>query len=92
MAREAPHFRLTFAEKQHLQKVANAPTTTQAQAFRARVILRRGQPDHPTNLQVAAELACDPDTVSKWRRRFARQRLDGLHDLPRSGAPRAFSP
>ena len=28
-----------------------------------------------------------PTTVSLWRGRFARQRLDGLEDLPRSGTP-----
>ena len=50
------------------------------------------QPDKPTNLQVAHELHCDPDTVARWRNRFARQRLQGLRDLPRSGRPRAFSP
>jgi transposase len=26
----------------------------------------------------------------KWRNRFARDRLEGLHDAPRSGAPRTI--
>jgi transposase-like protein len=39
---------------------------------------------------VAARLGIDPDTVGKWRRRFAEHRLEGLWDEPRSGT-RALS-
>jgi len=92
MARRAPLIRLSREEKQLLQKIAQAHSSPQAQAFRSRIVLRCGQGDRPTNEQVAEELACDPGTVGKWRSRFARERLDGLADLPRSGAPRAFSP
>jgi hypothetical protein len=72
--------------------MVNAHSTPQAFAFRARLILRCGQTDKPTNDRVASDLDCDAGTVSKWRRRFPGQRLDGLHDLPRSGRPRTFSP
>src|SRR5207249_893563 len=38
---------------------------------------------------IAAELDTWPGRVSRWRTRFARHRLAGLHDLPRPGpAPR----
>jgi hypothetical protein len=92
MAREARRLTLAADERDRLNKIANARLAPQGLAFRARLILRCAQPDEPTNLQVAAELSCDPDTVARWRNRFARQRLQGLRDLPRSGRPRAFSP
>jgi len=92
MSRRAPFIRLSREEKQHLEKVANAHSSPQAQVFRCRIVLRCGQADRPTNDQVACEFDCNADTVGKWRTRFAAKRLDGLADLPRSGAPRAFSP
>jgi hypothetical protein len=92
MAREASIIRLRLEEFYELRRTADAHSAPQAIAFRARIILRCGQGDKPTNDCVAADLGCDADTVSKWRRRFQRQRLDGLHDLPRSGRPRTFSP
>jgi transposase len=92
MAREARRITLTPAENDRLAKIANARPAPQGLAFRARVVLRCAAADKPTNLQVAQEFSCDPDTVARWRNRFARRRLDGLRDLPRSGRPRAFSP
>jgi len=92
MCRRAPFIRLSREEKQQLEKVVNAHRSSQAQAFRSRIILRCARPGRPTNWEVAGEFGCDPGTVGKWRTRFAAQRLDGLADLPRSGAPRTFSP
>ena len=37
------------------------------------------------------ELGCNATTVGKWRGRFARRGLDGLHDEPRPGKPRSIS-
>lgn len=92
MSRRAPLIRLSRDEKQELQRIANAHSSPQARAFRSRIILRCGKPDRPSNQQVAEEFDCDPGTVGKWRTRFAGDRVAGLADLPRSGAPRAFSP
>jgi len=38
----------------------------------------------------AIPVKIDKDTVGKWRQRFVEHRLDGLHDAPRSGAPRTI--
>jgi len=95
MAREAVRIDLSPYEIIDLRRLANAPSTPQALAFRARLVLlcdsacKRGV---PRNDHVAAQLGCDPDTVAKWRGRFRRLRLAGLADLPRSGRPAAFSP
>ena len=92
MAREAPRIVLDPYELIDLRRLERAPSTPQAFAFRARLVLRCAQAAPPTNEEVAADLGCDPATVSKWRRRFRRHRLAGLSDLPRSGRPAAFSP
>ena len=95
MAREAPRLDLSPYEIIDLRRLANAPSTPQALAFRARIILRcdsARQRGVPRSDQIAAELGCAPDTVAKWRRRFQRHRCAGLCDLPRSGRPAAFSP
>ena len=45
-----------------------------------------------TNQQIAGELEMPQVTVSKWRRCFASQGLEGLQDAPRSGRPAKHSP
>lgn len=43
-----------------------------------------------TRAEIAAEVGCNPVTVTKWRHRFAADRLDGLVDAPRPGAARTI--
>lgn len=57
-----------------------------ALAERARILLACAGIE--TNREIAARLGLTPQTVGKWRARFLQQRLDGLLDEPRSGAPR----
>ncbi|WP_435610493.1 IS630 family transposase [Streptomyces sp. C10-9-1] len=64
-------------------------TAGQALVLRARIVLAcaEGRP----NAQVAQELGISRETVRKWRSRFAADRLEGLVDAPRSGAPRRIT-
>jgi transposase len=57
--------------------------------LRARIILhcRHGR----SNRQVARLVGMPEQTVCKWRQRFIAERLHGLLDQPRSGAPRSIS-
>jgi transposase len=78
--------------RDQLQALLRARSTPQALAFRCRIVLHAASGDRPSNQEIAAELGCNRHTVGQWRERFVAHGLDGLHDLPRSGRPRSFSP
>jgi transposase len=79
---------LSEAERVELHALASRRSTAQALALRARIVLACAEGGQ--NKEVAARLGLDRQTVGKWRRCFIEQRLDGLHDEPRSGAPRTI--
>ncbi|MDE2563068.1 MAG: IS630 family transposase [Sphingomonadales bacterium] len=77
---------LSERERIELSGLAARRKTAQALALRARIVL--GCVAGGTDIEVAAGLGISRLTVGKWRRRFLADRLDGLRDEPRSGAPR----
>ncbi len=88
MAKKATLVLLSGDEKQTLQRWRRAQKTEQRVAERVRIILLAAQ--GRSNLEIAAELGTRPARVSKWRTRFARQRLAGLADQARPGKPRQY--
>ena len=80
---------LSEAERETLERWARRQSTAQALALRCRIVL--GAAAGQTNIEIGAALGCHPVTAGKWRGRFAEQRLDGLSDEPRPGAPHTIS-
>ena len=79
---------LSIHERDELVRLTKRAHVNRAIAFRARIILACCG---ATNSAVAAQLRTTNQTVCKWRKRFVRDRLTGLYDEPRVGAPRSIS-
>jgi transposase-like protein/transcriptional regulator with XRE-family HTH domain len=80
---------LTGTERRQLQSWARRHSTAQNLAMRCKIVLACADTGL-TGQQIAAQVGCNPVTVSKWRKRFAERRLDGLIDEPRPGAARTI--
>lgn len=90
MERTKIDIRLTEEEATTLKLWTAAGTTEQRMAKRARVILLSAE---GCSLErVSAGSGLSQQNCSKWRKRFLRDRLEGLRDAPRSGRPRRIRP
>jgi transposase len=76
-------------ERKTLSLWARSGSTEQRIAERARIIIMID--DGKSNLEIAKLLEIRPATVSKWRTRFGKEGLAGLHDAPRSGQPAKYN-
>lgn len=81
---------LTPAEREQLEHLCRMTTAPAGLVGRARIILELGA--GRTEAEVARRCDCEEKTVRKWGRRYERDRLLGLADLPRPGRPRSFPP
>ena len=79
---------LSDEERAELKALAGRRKTAQALALRARIVLACAEDSQ--NKEVAAKLGVVEMTVGKWRRRFVQDRVEGLRDEPRPGAPRTI--
>ena len=86
MGKTAVAIELSESERRELGGLASRRKTAQGLAQRARIILLAAEGLENKDISLRVEAA--PNTVGKWRRRFAKCRIDGLYDEPRPGAPR----
>jgi transposase len=80
---------LSDTERETLERWVRRHSSAQALALRSRIVLACAE--GKTNQEVAALERVHPTTVSKWRHRFAVDRLEGLRDAPRPGAARTIA-
>jgi transposase len=80
---------LTEVERETLQGWTRRGKTAQALAVRARIVLACA--GGLSNSDVSRRIGVSLPTVGKWRARFVADRLDGLGDEPRPGAPRKIT-
>jgi len=76
---------LDDVEKRELTALTREHSAPQAVAERGAHCVGDGW---RSNKEIASKLGVCTHTVGTWRRRFADQRMDGLYDEPRPGAPR----
>lgn len=91
MPRISPYsIRLTDSERIALEDIARKYTSPYFNVVRAKVILMAA--GGLRNDQIAQRVSLPRQIVSKWRKRFFEERLEGLENLPRSGRPPSFPP
>ena len=74
---------LSDEERSYLERRVRGRRVGRGLSERCRIVLRCA--DGLTNKAVAAEVGVHEHTVGKWRRRFLKDRVEGLSDAPVRG-------
>src|SRR6266853_4712773 len=89
VSRTPPEIILNRVQREQLEALTRAPSASQAEVLRARIILLAAL--NWPNEEIATQMQTTEQTVCKWRRRFARHGLAGLRDDSRPGRPTRVS-
>ena len=89
MGRPPTPVTLTATQRRDLERWATGRTVSHQLVVRARIVLACA--DGGGTKEVAERVGVTPQTVSRWRKRFAQGGTDALHDLPRPNTDRKLS-
>jgi transposase len=91
MPRKSPYIiELSNQEREVLEAQVRQYTLPYRDVVRAKIVLMAAE--GLDNDKIAARLDTRREVVSKWRKRFFTERLDGLQERPRHGRPNLFPP
>jgi len=88
MGKQAAVIELSAEERGTLESWVRSPSSEHRYVVRARIVLLAA--GGAASKDIAERLSIRRATVSRWRTRFAAQRMEGLRDRPRSGKPRKY--
>jgi transposase len=77
-------------DRAELERIVRASSSEVRLVERARIVLAAGEGLNA--MAICERVGCSEPTVTKWRRRYARDGIKGLSDAPRSGAPLTHGP
>ena len=80
---------LSRGEQEQLKSMANSRSLPYGLVNRARIVLMTAE--GVPNLAIADKVGLSVQSVCKWRQRYLKQGISGLHDELRPGRPRSIS-
>src|SRR5262249_54659359 len=87
-----PKYAITLAPEQEarLQRLSTCYMAPFALVQRAQILVLAHRHPEWQNATIARQVGCQVNTVKQWRQRW--QTTDALHDAPRAGTRRTFTP
>ena len=89
MSRPATPIQLLDDERETLERWIRSHKTEQRLVLRSNIILMAS--NGLSTKEISKKLEVREATVSQWRTRFHRNRLEGLQDAPRTGKPKVYT-
>lgn len=89
MGRQSPFVvSLNDVDRYDLERRVRAPSAQHRDVMRAKIVLLAAEGEENTTIAVLLDLTVN--TVSKWRKRFSCEGMEGLTDRKRSGRPKVI--